>query len=317
MESKNDKIIRNLSKEPDTISKLDKKQNEDRKFLIELAIKDPERLSYDKLLSNKSKEPSFIMDIVPMNKLAIKYMSYSLKEDSEFLSSLVKRYPGAMIEVLKNCNVKTDAEGRIVIDNEKVMFENQLYLQAKNTGMIMEPYSNNEKFMSAVIAKDATMILLVSEELKNDKSFIKVESLKNREVLKNVIDNIKDFGNEGLKGAKEANIEYTVMDSEQDFENRLNELKTKLLNEGMSKEDIDSNAEVKRLTRHIRQMQKFKNMSSNQKDRYMKRCKTIVKDKAEFFQEACQNDDKIEQELLTREENSKKSADFDDSEPEL
>lgn len=289
MKLENDEIIRNMDETKDAVEGLGNKFK-DEKFMEDLATKEPARLTYDKLLSKKNSEKSFIMHIIPNNKDVIKYMAPSLKEDEGFLTQVVKTYPEALGEVLKNCNVKTDEYGNIVLFPEKIEKENNMINQAITGGTIDSIYANNEKFMSAAIAKDAGMVLLLSEGLKNDKTFIKTECMKNSEVLNTIVENADEFGIDGLGGAKEANTEMSLQESLEDFQTRLAELKENLAAQGLNEEEINFNNDVKRLVRHCKTMQKHLDKSPEEQQRLMNGLKKRVKNKSEKFQKSCNND---------------------------
>ena len=66
--------------------------------------------------------------------------------------------------------------------------------------------------MSIAIAEDVTLLKFASDELKNNKDFLKETSARNEEIVEYVADNVQEFGLEGIKGVQESSREFTVDD---------------------------------------------------------------------------------------------------------
>lgn len=254
----NNKEMKKIHESTELKDVLSKKQKKNIELLRNIAIEDPSRLSYDKLLSAESNNTKFILSIILENSKAIKYMSGSLKKDTEFLTEVIRKEPDLMDDVLRSCNVSINLETLTVVSaEEKTQFEDEMYYELKKSGVVSSNYSNytnNEKTMTSLIAKDAAMILFVSEQLKDDKEFIRVEAMKSDETLNVIADNCDKFGTQGLTGAKEANREKSSNEFIDKLKANLEEITSELRANGLTDEQIGEDLIVKGITASLNKL---------------------------------------------------------------
>lgn len=269
MKLENFEKIKNLQDSTSLKDGLSKKQKRDIVLLRDIAIENPSRLAYDRLLSLESNNPNFILSIIPENKLAIKYMSRTLKENEEFLTEVIEKYPEVIPDVLKCCNVSITPNGQVVLAEEKINLENEMYQQLKSSGVVSSNYSNytnNEKIMTSMIERDAAMILFASEELKDNKDFIKVEAMKSDDTLNVIADNCDKFGTQGLIGAKEANREKSSNEFISKLEANLEQITSELRANGLTDEQIADDIMVKGIMASLNKLRGYEELDESSKD---------------------------------------------------
>ena len=155
---------------------------------IELAsdiiIKEPELIKDTPISQNRQ----FIIDNIEKNPKIIEYMNIDLKTDKDFIHQISNiKNQEVMQEVVMNC---------VVID---VLINNPAL-------------GNDLAFMSLAIDQDVNALKYASPEIRNNREFLQMKSSQNEKVIDYVVDNIVDFGLEGIKGVRESSKEFTVED---------------------------------------------------------------------------------------------------------
>lgn len=133
-----------------------------------------------------SRNKQFVIDNIEVNPQIIKYMSFSLKSDTNLIQELSNiNNPEIRQEIAKNCEIALASNPEL---------------------------SNDKEFMSTAIDKDVKLLEYASDELRNDKEFLKEKSSQNEKVIDYVVDNIQKFGLEGIKGVRESSRDFTIED---------------------------------------------------------------------------------------------------------
>lgn len=147
---------------------------EDLGLLIEVVIDEPEIIQNTPISYNRE----YILDVAEINPRVILYMSDTLKNDPEFIEELRE---------LQDTNIDVHVA---LVENPKL--------------------ASNPEFMKEAIKKDINLLKNVDPSLKNDYKFMKEITEARYEAVEQVIKNRKDFGLEGIKGAKETTRELTT-----------------------------------------------------------------------------------------------------------
>jgi len=135
-----------------------------------------------------SRNKQFVIDNIEVNPQIIKYMSPSLKSDTNLIQELSNiNNTEIRQEIAKNCEIAL-----AIASNPEL--------------------SNDKEFMSTAIDKDVKLLEYASDELRNDKEFLKEKSSQNEKVIDYVVDNIQKFGLEGIKGVRESSRDFTIED---------------------------------------------------------------------------------------------------------
>lgn len=304
---KNYEKLENLPRTKDGSDVLSKSDKKDKFLLRDLAILEPARLSYDKLLSKLSLNPDFIMSVIPNNRDAIKYMDPKLKEDVEFLNLVINKYPQALEDVLKNCNVAINERGTVVLLEDKIKLEQEIFEQTKLSGKVPSTYNQSEKIMTSMIAKDAGMILLVSDELKNNKEFIKTEAMKNDEVLEKIVQNANQFGIEGLIGAKSANTEKTMDAGIEWMKSEVQRLEAQLKEFGSELSEDDVKKIERQIHKHNRRIDEWPTWTEEKKQRYMNRASNAKMNVTDEFRKKFDNNNILGNEIKNKQDREKEA----------
>lgn len=178
---------------------------EDLGLLIEVVIDEPEIIQNTPISYNKE----YILDVAEINPRVILYMSDTLKNDPEFIEELRE---------LQDTNIDVHVA---LVENPKL--------------------ASNPEFMKEAIKQDANLLKNVDPSLKNDYKFMKEVTEAKYEAVEQVIKNRKDFGLEGIKGARETTKELTVEEcmkiidemAEHDENNRYRRAKEKIIQKGL------------------------------------------------------------------------------------
>lgn len=154
------------------------------KLAAEIVATEPNLIEGTPISRNKQ----FIIDNIEVNPQIIKYMSSSLKSDTNLIQELSNiNNPEIRQEIAKNCEIAL-----AIASNPEL--------------------SNDKEFMSTAIDKDVKLLEYASDELRNDKEFLKEKSSQNEKVIDFVVDNIQKFGLEGIKGVRESSRDFTIKD---------------------------------------------------------------------------------------------------------
>ncbi len=155
---------------------------------LELASEIVESEPY--LLENTpiSNNKQFIVENIETNPEIVKYISVDLKKDNDFIYTLINTNNESIKkEIARNCEIE-----QILIDNPDL---------CKDKG-----------FMGAAIDNAVELFKYASDELKNDEEFLKVKSSENEDVIDYVVDNVNDFGTDGIKGVRTSSRNFTIED---------------------------------------------------------------------------------------------------------
>ena len=150
----------------------------------EIIVREPELIKDTPISLNRQ----FILDNMEKNPKIIEYMNSNLKTDKDFISQISStKNPEVMEEIIISC-VAID----LVLNNPEL--------------------GRDLSFMDLAIDQDVNVLKYASEEIKNNKEFLKIKSSQNENVIDYVVNNIGDFGLEGIKGVRESSREFTVDD---------------------------------------------------------------------------------------------------------
>lgn len=227
---------------------------DDFKLASKIIKTEPELIENTPISNNKQ----FFVKNISENPEIIKYMNSNLKEDTNFIQELKEvtvNNKEARKALIENCDIS-----KVLLDNPEL--------------------SNDKEWISMAIAKDISFLSQASEALKNDKEFLREESLKNSEVIDYVVDNIQEFGLEGINGVRETSREFTIDDcmnlidemAEKGQDRRYEKVKNKIQEKGLDdihtvrwvtamvaqRDDINSDLVKKVLNYSILTMEKTK-----------------------------------------------------------
>lgn len=154
------------------------------KLASEIVLNEPNLIEGTPISRNKQ----FIIENIEANPKIIKYMSPTLKSDTNLIQELSNiNNPEIKQEIAQNCEIAL-----AIASNPEL--------------------SNDKEFMSTAIDKDVKFLEYASDELRNDKEFLKEKSSQNEKVIDYVVDNIQKFGLEGIKGVRESSRDFTIED---------------------------------------------------------------------------------------------------------
>ena len=185
---------------------------ENKDLAKEIVRYEPE-LIYNTSVSNNRQ---FILEMVNINPEVVKYMSKTLKEDTEFIEDLCEiNNKEVMLNVAKECDIS-----ELVKNNPELL--------------------SNKEFMIGAVISDSNYIEHIDESLKNDYGFIRATSKENYEVVEHIVQNTEKFGLEAIKGAKDTTREITIDDymkiidemSENSDDSRYKMVKEKIMKNG-------------------------------------------------------------------------------------
>lgn len=199
------------------------------KYCGEDIQKDPE-LSYEvianeiKLIEGTilSKDKEFIKRSININPNIVLYMSVSLKKDKEFLKECILT-ESIGIEQIKN----------IIKENPDLSKDNSFMIQA--------------------IKKDASMILLCDDVLKNDYSYMEKICKENDLVINYVASNTNEFCKEALQASKDVLVDISSINVINGFKEELNNINRQI--EQATKEGKNDD-EIKKLIQRTKQLQR-------------------------------------------------------------
>ena len=150
----------------------------------EIIVREPELIKDTPISLNRQ----FILDNLEKNPKIIEYMNSDLKTDKDFISQISSiKNPEIMKEIVISC-VAID----LVLNNPEL--------------------GNDLSFMDLAIDQDVNVLKYASEEIKNNKEFLKTKASQNEKVIDYVVNNVGEFGLEGIKGVRESSREFTVDD---------------------------------------------------------------------------------------------------------
>lgn len=156
----------------------------DRKLATKIILSEPNLIIGSPISSDKQ----FIIESVHINPDVINYMSDALKKDEELIVELCNMNDKNIIQnIVDSCEIKDT-----ILDNPQLQ--------------------NDKEFMENILKIDYTFLEVAGEELRNDYDFLKQQSLHNYEIVDYVVDNIDMFGNEGIKGVRQASKDLTIDD---------------------------------------------------------------------------------------------------------
>ena len=323
MKLENSKIAEQIPETKEgTNAFLSENQRKDRGLLRDIAIQNPERLSYDKFLSGLSDSMVDMKVIIFGNVSALKYAPGNMKNDTTFLNQLIEDFPGSKdtikTEVLKDCNVVIDlTTGKVMSDQAAISRQQELYNIAKTSFSVQEPYNNSQKTMSNLIAKDASMILLASESLRDNKDFVKTECYKNDQVIETIVDNFERFGTNGVIGAQEANRDKGENECVKKLEENLKQMTEILRAKGLTDEQIQQDVIITGIRNELSKLKGISVMQDGQREQSLD---SYFQDMAQSGDEdiipedifhRASNQDKICKELGRRKEAEKESTQED------
>lgn len=154
------------------------------KLAAEIVINEPDLIEDTPV----SKNEQFIIENVQKNPKILKYMSSELKSSAEMLGKLNNINDAEVTkEIARNCDIKLAIKSRPEL-------------------------SGNKDFMESAIERDVKALEFASENLRNDYNFLKAQSANQEKVVDYVVDNLNNFGIEGIKGVRESSREFTVED---------------------------------------------------------------------------------------------------------
>lgn len=190
----------------------------------EIVMNEPEVIE-DTTIAN---EPSIVLYLVEYNPEIIMYISDDLKSDGEFIEELCEKGDQEVIKhIAKECNISEALE--------------------ENPNL-----ASNPDFMKEAIKNDTAALSYASSELKDNYEFMK-EVSNNDETIDYVIENIKDFGEKGLSGTRDALIEKSNDEAITGFEEEQKKVKKQI--EEKSEESSD-NSELEELLKRDKQLQR-------------------------------------------------------------
>lgn len=162
----------------------DKNLQDNVKLASEIVVTEPELIEDTPISGNKQ----FIMDNVQVNPKIIKYMDRILKTDTNLIKELSNiNNKEIKQEIVQNCEIE------LAITRNPEM-------------------GKDKEFINIAIDKDVEFLGYASDELRNDKEFLKEKSSQNEKVIDYVVDNVQNFGLEGIKGVRESSRDFTIDD---------------------------------------------------------------------------------------------------------
>lgn len=161
---------------------------------------------------------NFILDNAKTYPIIIKYMSDELKKDEEVIQGLIDlNNPLVLKETIQNCDIS------LVLENNPEL-------------------SNSKEFMGLAIEKDVSFLMYASEQLRDDKEFLREKSAQNSELIDFAVNNMEYLGLEGIKGIRETSKEFTIDDcmtlldemSKTSDDGRYEKVKNKVIEKGVN-----------------------------------------------------------------------------------
>lgn len=156
----------------------------DSKLAGEIILLEPELIEGTPISGNKQ----FIIEHVNSNPEIIQYMSDDLKEDDKIIMQLYNMNNEEITQNIVNSCIMSSA----ILNNPEL--------------------ANDRDFIGNVIKWDCSLLEFAGEELKNDYDFLKEQSLENEEIIDYVVENMGNFGTEGIKGVRDTSKELTIDD---------------------------------------------------------------------------------------------------------
>lgn len=186
------------------------------KLASEIIVEEPDLIAGTPV----SKNEEFILNNVKTNPKILQYMSPELKSSGEMLEKLNSIDSREVTkEIARSCDIKVAIECNASLSDDK-------------------------DFMAVAIERDLQSLEYASDNLKNDYEFLKTQSSKQEKVIDYVVDNMNDFGLEGIKGVRESSKDFTVDDclgiinemAENSDDERYKKVKQKVMERGI--EDV-------------------------------------------------------------------------------
>lgn len=236
----------------------------------EIIIKEPELIKATPISRNKQ----FILDNASKNPKIINYMSSELKEDNIFISELNKMYNP---EISKKIN-------DILLNN-------------------MDTIANQD-FLKIAISENVELLEKVSDELKDNYSFIKKVCSGNKGATDYIVEHTDNFGIKGITAVKDVIVEESSTKAIKGFENELIEIDNKVQpteNETEKKDVIRK----KQLDRHIKLINKIKSGEVNQ-ERALRLIKNICKNLDEDYRIELEKYIKLDDAVIEKKQEDKK-----------
>lgn len=229
--------------------------------------------------SEFANDRDFMRKAIHVNPEAIQYIGSELKKDVIFMAEMSAKYDSIEKGILEEQGLSQDMKDSITRNAELIK-----KIQQGDFSLLMEneQLANNKTFMEAAIEVNARALSYAGGSLKNDKEFIHEQAMRSDNVIEVIIEDTqkediseRKFGRNALEATGDALRDKLIIESYEEYQRRVMELKNKKEASPETFNEKDQNA-LNIYERHLKFVQRMEE-DKQKGDRFAKRYGKIVK----------------------------------------